>query len=112
MKLLNKFKQVIADIKANIPEMKHEMKDAPVEVWDVKKIKPFLEQTDIGSGMMVDRLIKAETDFAIYVDNEGYIIDGRHRYKKLVDQGVDRIAVQVVGKPHLTLWNHEVPAFK
>lgn len=97
------------------------------ELWnktqDVKEVRLDISHLYLLDGNKVtiseDRLVKANTDYAIlvsYIDGLPHVIDGRHRLAKLHRKGIETVIAKVIDLPkadievclgHITIHNKE-----
>ena len=97
------------------------------ELWnktqDVKEVRLDISHLYLLDGNKVtvseDRVVKANTDYAIlvsYIDGLPHVIDGRHRLAKLHSKGIDTVIAKVIDLPnadievclgHITIHNKE-----
>ena len=89
-----------------IDDLRKELADQEVHIVDIDHILHFANTpADLGTGLDQLRYDEAEIDYPIYINREMVIVDGNHRYLKAKEKGEKTIAVQYVGKPHLSLFN-------
>lgn len=89
-----------------IDDLRKEMADAPITMRSVSSLTSFADGEDnLGTGIDIRRLDECDVEFPIYITPEGVIIDGNHRYKKARANEMHSLPVQVVGKPHLVVFN-------
>lgn len=89
-----------------IDDLRKEMADAPITMRSVSSLTSFADGEDnLGTGIDIRRLDECDVEFPIYITPEGVIIDGNHRYKKARANEMHSLPVQVVGKPHLVIFN-------
>lgn len=89
-----------------IDDLRKEMADVEVQIVALDDIIHFTSTSkDIGTGLDQLRFDEADYNYPIYLNSEMVIIDGNHRYLKAKAKGEKTIAVQFVGKPHLSFFN-------
>ena len=89
-----------------IDDLRKEMVDEEVHIVNIDDITHFTNTSkDLGTGLDQLRYDEADYSYPIYLNSEMVIVDGNHRYLKAKEKGEKTIAVQYVGKPHLSLFN-------